>query len=99
MPRVAYNETSLLDFQEIWDYIADDNEAAADRLISTFEKKLCLLATMPTIGKDEADLAPNLRSFPVGNYILFYREISDGIQLIRALHCARDISTEFFGDE
>ena len=52
---------------------------------------------MPTMGKAEFDLAPSLRSFPVGNYLLFYREVADGIQLVRALHGARDIASDYFG--
>ena len=99
MPEVFYSESSILDYREIWEYIADDNERAADELIATFERKLRLLATMPEMGKDESDLAAKLRSFPVGNYILFYREAIDGIQLMRALHGARDITSEYFGQE
>ena len=98
MPNIRYSETSILDFREIWGYIANDNERAADELITSFERKLKLLATMPEMGKDESDLAEKLRSFPIGNYILFYREVSDGIQLIRALHGARDITSGYFGE-
>lgn len=98
MPKVSRSPLSVLDYEVIWDYIAKDDPLAADRLISTFEQQLSLLATMPAMGKPELDLAPNLRSFPVGNYLIFYREIADGIQLVRALHGARDISSEYFGD-
>jgi toxin ParE1/3/4 len=99
MPRIVRSPSSVLDYEEIWSYIAKDNRAAADRLIATLESKLELLATMPTMGKDESSFRPGLRSFPVGNILLFYREIADGIELARAIHGARDISADYFGDE
>ena len=38
------------------------------------------------------------RSFPLGNHLIFYRPIDDGIELVRVLHGARDISPEYFGE-
>jgi toxin ParE1/3/4 len=32
----------------------------------------------------------------VGNYLIFYRPISDGIEIVRVLHGARDIPTTAF---
>jgi len=34
---------------------------------------------------------PNIRSFLVGNYVVFYRPIQDSIEVARVLHGARDI--------
>ena len=96
MPRVNRSRLSVFDYGEIWHYIAQDDAKAADRLISTFEQKLTLLATMSAMGKDESKLAASLRSLPVGNYLLYYRPIPDGIELVRALHAARDIDSEYF---
>ena len=36
-----------------------------------------------------------LRSFPVSRYILFYELVTDGIALVRVLHSARDIPSQF----
>ncbi len=49
------------------------------------------------MGRKREELAPLLRSFPVGNYVIFYRPASGGIQIIRVLHGARDVS-KLFGD-
>jgi toxin ParE1/3/4 len=54
-----------------------------------------LLARMPELGRKRPDLAPDLRGFPIGNYIIFYRPVPDGIQVIRVLHGARDIPELF----
>ena len=99
MPRIERSRASVSDYEEIWRYIALDNPAAADRLITAIERQLSGLATMPGIGREEPKLAANLRSFPVGNYLIFYRPIEDGIAVVRVLHGARDISPEYFAKE
>lgn len=96
MPRVERSHASVADYEEIWRYIARDNPVAADRLITTFERHLATLAAMPAMGREEPHLAPNLRSFPVGNYLIFYQPLADGVALVRVLHGARDISPEYF---
>lgn len=35
--------------------------------------------------------APGLRYFPFQNYLIFYREIKDGIEIVHVFHGARDI--------
>jgi toxin ParE1/3/4 len=96
MPKIERSPASISDYEEIWRYIARDNPAAADRLIRTFERQLGVLSTMPGMGREEPVLGAGLRSFPVGNYLIFYRPLEDGVGVIRVLHGARDISAEFF---
>jgi toxin ParE1/3/4 len=99
MPRIERSQASVSDYEEIWRYIARDNPPAADRLITTIERQLSGLAAMPGVGREEPNLAANLRSYPVGNYLIFYRPTADGVALVRVLHGARDISPEYFADE
>lgn len=40
-------------------------------------------------------LAPDVRSFPFGRYVIFYLPIDDGIDVVRVLHSARDIDAVF----
>jgi toxin ParE1/3/4 len=72
-----------LDLIEIWSFIADDNEAAADRMLDRFEQALRMLRDRPKAGRERPELAPELRSFPLGNYILFYLPLPNGIDLVR----------------
>ncbi len=53
------------------------------------------LAECPQMGQSADDLAPALRRFPVGNFLIFYAITEDGIAVIRVLHGARDIETLF----
>ncbi len=51
---------------EIWDYIADGNPAAADRWVDQLDAQFQVLATQPMMGRARNELAPGVRSFPVG---------------------------------
>jgi toxin ParE1/3/4 len=85
------------DLDETWLSIAADNPPAADRLLDRLYESFLLLAGQPLLGRARPELGMNLRSFPVGNYVIFYRPIADGIEVARVLHGARDIDAEFTG--
>lgn len=48
------------------------------------------------MGRLRGELATGLRSFPVGRYVIFYRALSNGIEIVRVLHGARDLSADGF---
>ena len=48
------------------------------------------------MGKAVDSIAPGIRFIPTGNYLIFYRVVTDGVEIARILHGARDIGTEFF---
>lgn len=83
----------LADLAEIWEYIGANNPDAADRWLDTIDDKVKLIAESPYIGRERDELVPVLRSFPVGKYLLFYRPIAGGIELIRVLHGSRDVDS------
>ena len=87
------------DYRDIWRYIAEDNPDAADRLLRKIDEKLNLYAAHPGMGADRSRLAAGLRSFPVGNYLIFYRAAIGGIELVRVLHGARKFKRDQFGSE
>lgn len=95
MPRILRTPQSELDILEIAVYIARDSVTAADKLIDLFDEKLKSLARNPGLGPMRPELGDDVQSFPVGNYILFYRRIEDGIELLRVLHGARDLRRIF----
>jgi toxin ParE1/3/4 len=79
------------DLVAIWLYIADDDIGAANRLLDRFEETFALLADNPRIGRRRPELMPEIRSFTVGRYVVFYRPADDGIEIVRVIHGARDI--------
>ena len=87
--RTAQAEADLID---IWLYIAPDNPAAADKMLDEIEDKSVLLSDQPRLGPSRPDIAPELRYFPVGNYLILYRIISGGVEVVRVVHGARRLS-------
>jgi toxin ParE1/3/4 len=96
MPRVVRTSTSEADMIEIACYIARDNMIAAERWLDTIDEKLELIATAPNIGRLRSHLLAGLRTFPVGQYIIFYRPIENGIEVLRVLHGARKLHRKYF---
>jgi toxin ParE1/3/4 len=81
------------DLDRIWLRIAEDNIPAADALTVEFISKFLLLGKFPELGPKRDDLVPNFRSFPVRNYLIFYRIIDDGIEIMRVVHGAQNLGT------
>lgn len=95
MPVVRRTSAAHWDLVAIALTIAEDNPSAADDWLDSIESRCKLLAQIPGLGRLRRDLAPKLRSFAVGNHIIFYREADDGIVVIRVLHGARDLPKLF----
>ncbi len=95
MPQVRRTPTARADLLRIWRHIAQDNIEAADRLLDTIDEKCRLIATQPRMGQARPELASMVRSVPVGNYLLFYQPIPQGIEAVRVLHGARNIQQLF----
>lgn len=63
------------DLDSIWLYVARESSIeTANRLIDALTDRFWLLARNPRIGRArDHDLRPGLRSFPVVEYVIFYR--------------------------
>lgn len=83
------------DIDEILAFIAADNLDAAlsfsDRLTHLFE----MLADNSEAGRERPELKEDLRSFPEGNYLIFYRVWAGNVAIVRVLHGARDLEEIF----
>lgn len=97
LSRVVRSRAARLDLVDVWTYVAGVDPAAADRLLDRVLAKLEMLADNPGVGSPRSELATNLRSLSVRPYLLFYRPLTDGIELVRVLHGARDLSAVEFG--
>jgi toxin ParE1/3/4 len=78
------------DLSEIIAYLAQRNHVAArkwrDEVFRVFE----LLGDNPQIGSAHDEVAPDLRMFPLGNYIVLYRVETAGVLVLRVIHASRD---------
>ena len=96
MRRYRLSRRAKKDLDEIWLYIARDNIEAATRFVDLLTDKFPLLADSPRMGRLREDLQPDLRSFPVKNYLIFYRSLGKtGVAIVRVVHGARDLKSLF----
>jgi toxin ParE1/3/4 len=95
MSRIDLSPRANADLLKIWSFIASDSETHADAFIDKLDDTLRLLARQPGMGRRRYDLVPGIQSFPVASYIIFYRAISRGIEVVRVLHASRNIETLF----
>ncbi len=79
------------DLVSIWRHFAQDNRTAADKQLEAIERKCQLLLRYPKIGRSREDVRQGSRTFPCDDYIILYRETSEGIEIVRVVHGARDL--------
>ena len=74
--------------------VAEENPQAADQMLDVIEKGIKLLAQQPSMGRPRPELRTGLRSWPTSTpYVLYYATTTDGLNIIRVLHHARDIQS------
>lgn len=95
MARVLCTSEAEESRVDIWLHIAQESPQAADRLIERIDEKCRLYATQPQMGDPRPDLGDNIRCFPVGNYVVIYRPLEDGILVLLVIHGAMDIPEAF----
>lgn len=85
------------DLIEIWRFISQESVEAADKLLDSFVEKFEVISRHPEAGRARPELARNLRSFPAGRYVIFYRPKRGVVEIVRVIHSARDTHAIFTG--
>ena len=80
------------DLHDIWLYIARDSFEAADRILDAINDGFISLGDMPGIGHVREDLTDkDVRFFSVHKYMIVFRLLKSGVEIVRVLHGYRDI--------
>jgi len=88
---------AIADLIEHYSYIAHDKVEPAERFLQQVEKTFDLIARFPGIGRAWESKQPRLagvRVYPIPrfrNYLIFYRPIKAGVEILTVLHGARDL--------
>ena len=91
MAEFILSSEALDDLQSIWNFIAADNQTAADRIVDELFEAFEHLAEWPGSGHTRRDLTQrDVRFWPVRSYLVVYREKAP-LQIVAILHGARDI--------
>lgn len=91
MSTLRFTEGAERDLVDIGNFIARDNPTNAAQFIERLEEHCELLAAHPLMGRVRDALVPGLRSLSFGRYVIFYRALDDGVEIVRVLHAARDL--------
>jgi toxin ParE1/3/4 len=99
MSRIIRRPAANRDLVQIFrDYARKAGLRVADRFYAEAEATFARLAGMPGLGapyEPDEPLYAGLRVAPVSRfraYLVFYRPLADGIEVLRVLHGARDLA-------
>ncbi|PPD41356.1 MAG: plasmid stabilization protein [Methylocystis sp.] len=87
--RLRRSARAEQDLIEIWNFIAKDNETAADRIFDLLVAKSELVARSPTIGRLRKEIGEDIRSTLAGSWSIFYRVHPNHVEILRYLHTRR----------
>ncbi len=97
MPDIVISHRAREDFKRIWQYIALDNEAAADRLLLAIETKIERLRDFPGIGTPRDEIRPGARTLVHGAYLILYEhdDAADQVEIVAVVEGMRDLDRLF----
>ena len=93
MGRLVISPRAREDLLEIGLYIVEQSGSReiARRLLRSIRHACEMLADRPGMGELRRKFhASGYRSFTVGNYVIYFRSIDNGVDIARVLHGARD---------
>jgi toxin ParE1/3/4 len=92
MAKTIYAPAARDDLRDIVEFIARDKPRAARRWLSGLRAKCRLLVQHPGMGERRPEfLSGECRSFSFGNYLIFFRPVPRGIEVVRVVRGDRDV--------
>ncbi|MFW9258354.1 plasmid stabilization protein [Nostoc sp. KVJ20] len=83
------------DLSTIIDYFVRMNIDAGEHFIEKFDKKCKYLANFPNMGRSYGNIKPDLRGVPLDHYIILYRVINTGIEIVRVVNGYQNLESLF----
>ena len=96
MSNYIISPLACRDLDEIFDYFVSRNIEAGERFVEEFEKKCRNLVEFPNMGRSYAQIKPSLRGIPLEGYIILYRVMENGVEIVRVVSGYRDLPSLFF---
>lgn len=95
MNRYVINILASYDLNEIAEYFSQKNLEAGEKFFQEFNRKCKQLVSFPNSGKSYSEINPDLRGLSLEGYIIFYRVLDDGIEILRVVSGRRDLPSMF----
>ena len=90
MSEFVFHPEAYSDLEEIWEYIADENPEAADRLIEEIFAAIRSLVPFPYAGHPRPELTKRpLRFHTIGAYLIAYAPDEKPLVVVAVLHGRR----------
>ena len=92
MPRYRFSEEAQNDLRKITRYTQENwGNKQAKRYLVELAAGFENIARSPKLGKARDEIEKGIRSFPVARHIVFYRAVTECIEIARVLHSSMDI--------
>ncbi len=83
------------DLKDIWRYISEDSELAADRFIDELYSECVSIYKSGHFGRNRPDISKGVTSYAYRRYILYFEKRQNDVFVLRVLHGYRDHSKVF----
>ncbi|MGP9811536.1 type II toxin-antitoxin system RelE/ParE family toxin [Rhodopseudomonas sp. NSM] len=100
--RLTWTKAARDDLLDIYEAIARDQPAIAERTFDRIEAKVDLLGTQPRMGVRRRDIRPALRMLVEAPYLILYRTEPDtdegplrGVEIVRVVDGRRNLAALF----
>ncbi|WP_310428870.1 type II toxin-antitoxin system RelE/ParE family toxin [Chamaesiphon sp. VAR_48_metabat_135_sub] len=91
-----FTASASRELEGILDYVASYGSLdASDRLLGRINATCQKIANFPGMGKSRMEFPHGVRSFPVRDYLICYRETDIGIEILRIVSGYRDLESLF----
>lgn len=92
MANLVISPLAETDLNDILEFIARDKPEAAVRWVQRLREKCQFIAQNPGVGERRPEFETGeFRSTYVGNYVIFFRPIPEGVEIARIVRGERDI--------
>ena len=98
MSDFIFSKAAEKDTLVLWEYIAEDDIEAADRVAEAIQEAIGKLVLMPGMGHRCTDLADEtLRLWPIFSYLIIYRPETVPLEVVRVVSGYRDLAALLIG--
>ncbi len=100
MRRLSYTTAAVRNLTDISEYIAShSNRATAEAFVGALLDQCERLAVLPgTLGRARPELRPEIRSFALKGYVIFFHYRGEMLEVVNVLEGHRDILGYFGGE-
>ena len=96
MGQVSFTDEAREDLLAIEGFLAERNPRVADRFIDSVLERCRQLEQFPELGPVRLDMNPEARCLTHKRWLILYRLIPNGVEVVRVVDGARDLGSLFW---